>query len=183
MTPRRRFCLKGHDTFEVGRDSSYRCRRCKLDAKTASRKRATEARRREADAIAAERATVVAAQEKAAREQEARREQEAQQRREAEYRRAIEAGGDIAAEARWERLYDETLDEGRYGLCQWALENGQNGACTRRTTDVYCWVHNRQLDRESAARKREGDANERSVPPESEVGAEVEPSMPMAVQL
>jgi hypothetical protein len=49
MPPRRRFCPKGHDTFEVGRDSSHRCRRCKLDAKTATRKRASEARRHEAE--------------------------------------------------------------------------------------------------------------------------------------
>jgi hypothetical protein len=33
---------------------------------------------------------------------------------------AIEAGGDVAAEVKWERLYDETLDVvgSRYGLCQ-----------------------------------------------------------------
>ena len=90
-------------------------------------------------------------------EWEARRkaeEEERARRRDEEYRRAIEAGGDIAAEARWERLYDETLDEGRYGLCQWALDNGLYGACTRRTTGVYCWRHNRQLDRESERRRR-----------------------------
>jgi DNA-directed RNA polymerase subunit M/transcription elongation factor TFIIS len=155
MAPRRRFCPKGHDTFEVGRDSSYRCKRCKYEAKAATRKLATEARRREAEAIAAERAAVAAAQEKAAREREPRREREAQRRREAEYQRALKVGGDVAAEARWERLYDETLDAGRYGLCQWALDNGQYGACTRRTAGVYCWRHNRQLDRESERRRRE----------------------------
>jgi DNA-directed RNA polymerase subunit M/transcription elongation factor TFIIS len=155
MTRRRRFCPNGHDTFEVGRDSSYRCKRCKYEAKAVTRKRATDARRREAEAIAAERAAVVAAEEKAAREQEARREREAQRRREAEYRQALEAGGDTAAEARWERLSDELLDsEGRYDLCQWPLENGRYGACTRRTAGVYCWVHNRQLDRESERRRR-----------------------------
>jgi len=155
MAPRRRFCPKGHDTFEVGRDSSYRCKRCKYEAKAATRKRATQARRREAEAIAAERAAVAAAQEKATREQEARREREAQRRREAEYQRALKVGGDVAAEARWERLYDETLDAGRHGLCQWALDNGQYGACTRRTASVYCWRHNRQLERESERRRRE----------------------------
>jgi hypothetical protein len=154
MTQRRRFCPKGHDTVEVGRDSSYRCKRCKYEAKAASRKRATEARRREAEAIAAERVAAAAAKEKAAREQEARREREAQRRREDEYLRALEAGGDVAAEARWERLYDEALDSGRHGLCQWALDNGQPGACTRRTASVYCWGHSRQLDRETAARHR-----------------------------
>jgi hypothetical protein len=72
----------------------------------------------------------------------------------------MEAGGDVAAEARWERLYDETLDEteSRYGLCQWALDNGQNGACIRRTAGVYCWRHSRQVDREAAARRRRKEA-------------------------
>jgi hypothetical protein len=126
MTQRRRFCPKGHDTFEVGRDSSYRCKRCKYEAKATTRKRATEARRREAEAIAAERAAVAAAEEKAAREQEARREREAQRRRDEEYRRAIAAGGDVAAEARWERLSDEALRRGPVrplpmGAGQWPL--------------------------------------------------------------
>ena len=90
-------------------------------------------------------------------EWEARRkaeEEEAARRRDEEYRRAIEAGGDVAAEARWERLSDEALDKG-YGLRQWALDNDRYGACTRRTTGVYCWRHNRQLDRESERRRRE----------------------------
>jgi uncharacterized Zn finger protein (UPF0148 family) len=84
-------------------------------------------------------------------------EEEATRRREQEYQRAIQAGGDVAAEARWQRLYDETLDStgSRYGLCQWALDNGQPGACTRRTADVYCATHNRQLEREAEKRRRE----------------------------
>ena len=84
-------------------------------------------------------------------------EEEAARRREADYRRAIEAGGDTAAEAKWQRLYEQTLDStgSRYGLCQWALDSGEPGACTRRTTDVYCWRHNHQLDRESEQRRRE----------------------------
>jgi hypothetical protein len=28
---KKQFCPRGHDTFEVGRDSSYRCVRCKRD--------------------------------------------------------------------------------------------------------------------------------------------------------
>jgi hypothetical protein len=165
MTGRRRYCPRGHDTFEVGRDSSHRCRRCKYELKDAARKRAAEARRREAEAIAAERAAVLAAEEDAAREQQARREREAQRRRKEEYQRAIEAGGDVAAEARWERLYDETLDAtgSRYGLCQWALDNGRNGACTNRTDDVYCAKHSRQVDREAANRREAaGSLNETS---------------------
>ena len=86
-----------------------------------------------------------------------KREAERLRRAERDYQRAIKAGGDIAAEARWERLSDEELDKG-YGLCQWALDNGQNGACTRRTTGVYCWRHSRQLDREAAARRRRKEA-------------------------
>src|SRR5687767_12688778 len=67
-----------------------------------------------------------------------------------EYQRAISAGGPVAANARWERLYDETHDKygGRYDLCQWEDEdvNGNflGRRCTRRTRDVYCWRHNRQ---------------------------------------
>jgi hypothetical protein len=156
MTERRRFCPKGHDTYEVGRDSSYRCRACKYEAKSLARKRVSEARRREAEVIAAERAAVAAAEEKAAREQEARLEREAQQRVEEEYQQAIAAGGDIAANARWERLYDETLDKtgSRYGLCQWELDSGQYGACTRRTSDVYCAKHSRQAERGPVAPQR-----------------------------
>lgn len=83
--------------------------------------------------------------------------EEAARRSEGAYRQALEAGGDTAAEAKWQRLYDQTLDStgSRYGLCQWALDNGQPGACTRRTTDVYCPRHNRQLDREAEQRRRE----------------------------
>ena len=90
------------------------------------------------------------------------REAERLRREEREYQRAIAVGGAVAANARWERLYDETLDKygGRYGLCQWEDEDGSGGfagrRCTRRTTaDVYCWRHNRQLDRESEKRKRQ----------------------------
>jgi hypothetical protein len=88
------------------------------------------------------------------------RDEEAARAREREYQRALQAGGDVAAEARWERLYDETLEAtgSRYGLCQWALDNGQNGACTRRTAGVYCWRHRRQLDRKAAARRRRKEA-------------------------
>ena len=94
-----------------------------------------------------------------------RREADAARRREREYRRALEAGGAVAADARWERLYEETYDKygGRYGLCQWEDEDdgGQLAGrrCTRRTTaDVYCWRHNRQLERETARRRREQEA-------------------------
>jgi hypothetical protein len=37
MTERRQFCPRGHDTFVVGRDSSYRCLVCKREAGQAAR--------------------------------------------------------------------------------------------------------------------------------------------------
>jgi hypothetical protein len=91
---------------------------------------------------------------------------EAARREEREYRRAIEAGGDIAAEAKWERLYVQTLDAtgSRYGLCQWDLPNGHPGACTNRTADVVCAKHMRQVDREAEQRRQERAASEASTP-------------------
>ena len=137
MTKKRQFCPRGHDTFQVGRDASKRCLQCKAE-----------------DAAAK-----AALQEQAIAEGNAafeRRQAEADRRREREYRRAIEAGGDVAAEAKWQRLYFQTLDatESRFGLCQWSLADGNPGACTRRTADVYCWRHNHQLEREAAAKRR-----------------------------
>jgi hypothetical protein len=94
-------------------------------------------------------------------------EAEAARARDREYRRAIEAGGDTAAEAKWQRLYSETLDStgSRYGLCQWPLDNGQPGACTRRTADVYCARHSRQLEREAEKRRREKERASTVIPP------------------
>ena len=102
------------------------------------------------------RAASAAAQEKAVLEQAAGLEQEAARRRERDYRRALAAGGDVAAEARWQRLYDETLDAtgSRYGLCQWDLDNGEPGACTRRMANVYCAKHSRQVERQAEQRRR-----------------------------
>jgi hypothetical protein len=130
MTKKRQFCPRSHDTFRFGRDPGHRCLKC---------------REEDAEALLA-----LAAAEAAEREAEQRRrDEEADRRREREYQRAIKAGGDVAANARWERLYVQTVDEGRYGLCQWALDSGEPGACTRRTTaDPFCSYHYRQLDRE-----------------------------------
>src|SRR5215204_2709249 len=108
MTERRRFCPRGHDTFEVGRDSSYRCLVCKRESAIAS------AARRNAEAAAA------------ATEQRERERAEADRRREREeeraYQRAIKAGGRVAAEAKWWRASEETAIAGRYDLCQWEDE-------------------------------------------------------------
>jgi hypothetical protein len=89
------------------------------------------------------------------------RDEEAARRHEREYQRAIAAGGAVAANARWERVYDETYDKygGWYGLCQWEDEDDSGEftgrLCTRRTRDVYCWRHNRQLERETERRRGE----------------------------
>ena len=139
MTKKRRYCPRGHDAFIGGRDASKRCLQCK--AEDASARDALQ------EQEIAERHVAFAA-----------RQAENERRWEREYRQAIKAGGDVAAEARWQRLYDEASDRG-WGLCQWASPSGLPGACTRRTRDVYCHVHNRQLERESErthkARERE----------------------------
>ena len=87
------------------------------------------------------------------------RDQEEARRREAEYRRAIAQGGDAAAEVRWHRRYSEVLEEteSRLALCQWPLANEQPGGCTRRTANVFCGVHSRQIDREAEKRKRDAE--------------------------
>jgi hypothetical protein len=91
-------------------------------------------------------------------------------RLEREYQRAIAAGAAVAANARWERLYEETLDAtgSRWGLCQWEDEDANGDylgrRCTRRTADVYCWRHNRQLERESERRRREKERAPTSFP-------------------
>ena len=99
------------------------------------------------------------------------RDEETARREEREYRRAIATGGAVAANARWERVYDETLDKygGRYGLCQWEDEDASGDylgrRCTRRTTaGVYCWRHNRQLERETERRRREKERASTSSP-------------------
>ena len=118
MTAKR--CLRGHDVTIVGRDSSGRCRRCKVEAMRAAR-----APQREATARArAERAAAREAEgRRVLEEADARRQrvlEEADRRREAEYQAAIKRGGYDAAMARWDKAYGET--NGRYGLCQWEDE-------------------------------------------------------------
>jgi len=74
----------------------------------------------------------------------------------------------VAAEAKWQRLSIQTLEEtkSRYGLCQWALESGEPGACTNRTANVYCAKHNRQLEREIERSRKEKAASEVPTPRE-----------------
>lgn len=135
-----------HERAQVGRGSTAR-----TDAENqAAAIRQEERWRRELERYRAEQEALRKA-----------RDEETARRDEREYRRAIATGGAVAANARWERLYDETLDKygGRYALCQWEDEDANGNflgrRCTRRTADVYCWRHNRQLERESERRRRE----------------------------
>jgi hypothetical protein len=123
--------------FILGRDSSNRCIACKRVAmRDAYDRRVSE--ERAADA--------------AIREAEHRRERAAHELpQERAYQAALAAGGEIAANARWKRQFDES----RHGLCQWAFDESLlPGACFRRPDGsyVYCARHNRQLDREAAQR-------------------------------
>jgi 5-methylcytosine-specific restriction endonuclease McrA len=156
MTERRRFCPRGHDTFEVGRDSSYRCLVCKRESAVAS------AARRNAEAAAA------------ATEQRKRERVEADRRREREgeraYQRAIKAGGRVAAEAKWSRAFNETLDAtgGRYELCQWEdeIDDEYTHTCFNRSTDLYCSKHNRQLEREIERKRKAKERESEHAAPE-----------------
>jgi hypothetical protein len=138
MTKKRQFCPNGHDTFQVGRDRSKRCLQCKAE-----------------DAAAKEALVEQALAERNAAFE--RRQAAADRRREQEYQQAIKAGGRVAAEAKWWRLYDQVSDEGRYDLCQWEdeIDGEYTHACFNRTRlDVYCSMHNRQLEREVERNRR-----------------------------
>jgi hypothetical protein len=158
MTKKTQFCPRGHDTFQAGRDASKRCLQCKAEdaaAKAALREQAL-------------------AEANAAFE---RRQEAAARRREHEYRAAIKRGGYDAAMARWDKAYGETNDAygGRYGLCQWEDEvDGESlgRMCYRRTTDVYCHVHNRQLEREIERRRKAQESEDRAAVARTTYGAE-----------
>jgi hypothetical protein len=140
VTKKRQFCPRGHDAFQAGRDASKRCLQCKAE-----------------DAAAK-----VALQEQAIGEANAvyqRREDERERRLEQEYQAAIKRGGYDAAMARWDKAYLETNDAygGRYGLCQWEDEvDGESigRMCYRRTTGVYCHIHDRRLERKSEQKRK-----------------------------
>ena len=140
MTDRRQFCPRGHDTFLVGRDSSHRCLRCKREAMADAR----QARLDEEEAIRhAERAAIRAAEEELQK---------------AERARILAAGGPAARELRWDERWVRTLQTTEVSLCQWSQPNGRPGGCFQKTEPdgdtVYCAKHNRQLERESAARRQ-----------------------------
>jgi hypothetical protein len=133
MAAKRRYCPQGHDTTIHGRDSSYRCLECKRLAAQES-----WAVRRE-QRLAQEQAEAATRQ----RQEDKRRE-----RKEAAARRRILAAG---GEAAIELLQYEAWEA---GLCGWEI--GPGAVCRRsasRETFVWCRLHNRQLDREQAAKK------------------------------
>jgi hypothetical protein len=159
MTKKKQFCPRGHDTFQVGRDTSKRCLQCKAED-------------------AAARAALV---EQAIAERQGafeRRQEEADRRREQEYQAAIKRGGYDAVMARWDKAYDETNAAygGRYGMCQWEDEvDGESigRMCYRRTTGVYCHMHDRQLEREIERRRKAKQSEDRAAVP-------VQPAAPRA---
>jgi hypothetical protein len=136
MTKKRQFCPQGHETFQFGRDSSYRCLECKrLDSQNA---RAA----REAEGAAIRHA-----------EREAMRAEEARLRK-AERARIIAAGGPDAKELRWNERFRRTLQTTEVSLCQWSQSNGRPGGCFQRTEldgdTVYCRKHNEELAKHQA---------------------------------
>jgi hypothetical protein len=71
---------------------------------------------------------------------------ENERQRQQDRKRALAAGGNVAAQARWEEAWERSP-----GLCQWETDDGYR-TCMRRAAssgDVYCTVHNRQLEREA----------------------------------
>ncbi len=125
MTERRQFCPKGHDTFQVGRDSSYSCLMCKRQAGAAARRirrdaeiavRSAERLRQEEEAAAADAVRgVVSNLPRLMPRQQVERAR----------RRGVELG---------------------VHFCEWPPD----GACDRRTETIFCPRHMRQAEREAA---------------------------------
>jgi hypothetical protein len=148
MTEKRQFCPKGHDTFLVGRDSGYRCLKCKRESASIARWARLEEQR--------------AAQ---AAELEAKRAEEAK-RQAAERKRILKAGGPDAQWLIWNEAYTESLAKDEGGLCQWQDEVDGNylpRQCFQQADewDVYCAHHNQVLEEQAAARKKADSAPER----------------------
>jgi hypothetical protein len=134
MTERRQYCPQGHDTFLVGRDSSYRCLMCKRLAMAQAR----AARKAAEDAI------------RWARLQQ--RHAEFAREREAERQRNLAAGGLLAREQRWQDAFSRREGD----CCQWQDDHGHH-LCTRRLDLdgdlVYCPKHSAQLERQINRRR------------------------------
>jgi hypothetical protein len=106
--------------------------------------------------------------EKQRREQEeqeraaARRLAAADKKRLKERERILKTGGYDAGMLLWEMAYNESLDKGGRGLCQWQDEDpNQEGhhylprQCFRPEEQVYCAHHNKVLRERTAKRKAE----------------------------
>ena len=124
MTAKRRYCPKSHDTFEVGRDSSYRCLKCKREAGAAA------ARVRRAAELAV---------------------RDAERLRQAEEDAAAEAVARFVAIGSMSWVTDQANRVRRLGLkpgshlCEWPGDT-----CDRRTGLIYCSRHMREGRREAA---------------------------------
>jgi hypothetical protein len=133
--------------------------------------------------------------EKQRREQEdadraaARRQAAADKKQLKERERILKAGGYDAGMLLWEMAYNESLDKGGPGLCQWQDEDteGTQGPehpylprqCFRpqeEDWDVYCRHHNQVLNAEQAQRK-----GEQPPPPPPEPPEEPGPWTPLVV--
>jgi hypothetical protein len=134
MTKKKQWCPRGHDTLVFGRDAGHWCSEC--------RREDAEARLAREAAAAAERRAAFDA-----------RRAEWKRQHERERQRNLKAGGDAAIYQRWEDAYAVRGD-----LCQWEdfdpddhrpREFPHRRQCFRRAHDVYCAVHNRQLERKT----------------------------------
>src|SRR5262245_10215978 len=128
MTEPRRYCLRGHDTAECGRDSSYRCLKCKREAGRAAR-----AVRKQAETAIRDAARL-------------RHEEEAA---------AAYAVANIAAILPHLGIREQVERARRLGVeigvhvCEW--HDRQPDACDLRTHMIFCGPHMRQAKRDAAA--------------------------------
>ena len=125
MTERLQFCPKGHGTFECGRDSSYRCLKCKREASAAARRV-----RRDAEIVI----------------------RDAERLRLEEEAAASDAIRNIAATLPHLGPREQVERARRFGVepgvhvCEWPPD----GACDRRTGMIFCGPHMRQAKRDAA---------------------------------
>jgi hypothetical protein len=142
VTERKRFCVRGHDTFEVGRDSSYRCLRCKAESGAAARR----VRKAAEDAV-----------------RDAERLRQAEESAAADARPVLPFLGPIQQLERRIRLGVGP----DVHVCEW--RDGLPDACTNRTIYIFCGRHMNQAKRDAAAEaieavRRRGAATHSSIP-------------------
>lgn len=125
MTERRRYCPRNHDTFAVGRDSSYRCLACKRESGAEARHaRPAEERARQSDDID-------------------RRLAEMQRQREIQRQRILDSGDS--------RAVLDLLERERPGRDLWLAPERGPAEDLRRAgharLGVYCGIRNRLVER------------------------------------